>query len=74
MNLEQASQNNLKFILEGIGNHLKVANRGLLDPNDYDLNKYDDLKMMYDMIKQKGNLSALEAQAFLDELGEVRKN
>lgn len=74
MNLEVPSNENLKVILDELAVHLKVANRGLLDPEDYDLNKYEDLKFMYDMVVQKGQLSTSETQAFIDELRAVRKN
>ncbi|WP_404452577.1 DUF1128 domain-containing protein [Virgibacillus necropolis] len=73
MNLEQPSEENLKNMLDELADRLKVANRSLLDPEDYDLEKYDDIKFMYDMVVQKGHLSASETQAFIDELRSVRK-
>lgn len=73
MNLEQPTVENLKVMLDELADRLKVANRSLLDPEDYDLEKYDDIKFMYDMVVQKGQLSASETQAFIDELRSVRK-
>ncbi|MUV39995.1 UPF0435 protein [Lentibacillus sp. JNUCC-1] len=73
MNLEQPTEENLKYILEDLTERLGVVNRSLMDHEDYDLDKYDELKMMYDMIKQKGQLSAPETQAFISELRSVRK-
>lgn len=73
MSLNVASQENLKILLDELGDLLNVVNRGLLDAEDYDLNKYDDLKLMYDVIKQKGKLSPFEAQGFVEELGSIRK-
>ncbi|WP_430785989.1 DUF1128 domain-containing protein [Virgibacillus flavescens] len=73
MNLEQPTEENLKLLLDELGDRLKVANRSLLDHEDYDLEKYDDIKFMYDMVVQKGHLSASETQAFIDELRTVRK-
>src|SRR5699024_11994404 len=64
---------NLKYILDELAECLTVANRAIMDPEDYDLNKYEDLKLMYDMIIQKGQLSASESQAFIEELRSVRK-
>lgn len=74
MNLENRSYENLKIILDGLADRLAVANRALLDPEDYDLDKYEDLKFMYDVIIQKGHLSASESQAFIEELKHVRKS
>lgn len=73
MNLEQPSEVNLKFMLDELADRLRVANRSLLDYEDYDLEKYDDIKFMYDMVVQKGQLSPSETQAFIDELRAVRK-
>ncbi|WP_106497653.1 DUF1128 domain-containing protein [Lentibacillus sp. Marseille-P4043] len=73
MGLENPSTENLKVILEEFADILGVVNRSIMDPEDYDLNKYEDLKFMYDMVKQKGQLSASETQAFIDELRSVRK-
>lgn len=74
MNLENPSQENLTFILDELAEMLNVVNRTIMDPEDYDLDKYEDIKFMYDMIKQKGQLSASETQAFIDELRSVRKS
>ncbi|CDQ40146.1 MULTISPECIES: DUF1128 domain-containing protein [Virgibacillus] len=73
MNLEQPTEENLKILLDGIAERLDVVNRTIMDPKDYDLNKYNELKLMYDMINQKGHLSAQETQAFIEELRAVRK-
>lgn len=74
MNLENPSQENLKFMLDELADQLAVVNREILDSKDYDLDKYEEIKFMYDMIKQKGQLSASETQAFIDELRTVRKS
>ncbi|GAQ17816.1 hypothetical protein OPHB3_1753 [Oceanobacillus picturae] len=74
MNLENPSKENMSYILEQLGERLDVVNRTILDPEDYDLNKYDELKLMYEIVVQKGRLSASEAQAFIEELRSVRKN
>ncbi|MFB4167529.1 DUF1128 domain-containing protein [Virgibacillus sp. JSM 102003] len=74
MNLENPSKENLTFILDELAEMLNVVNRTIMDPEDYDLDKYEDIKFMYDMIKQKGQLSASETQAFIDELRSVRKS
>lgn len=73
MNLDQPTQENLKYILEQLGDKLGVANRILLDEKDYDLNKYDDLKFLFDHVIKSGKLSPAETAAFIDELRTVRK-
>ncbi|MBR3121612.1 DUF1128 domain-containing protein [Oceanobacillus profundus] len=73
MSLEVASVENMKILLEDLADKLQVVNRTIMDPEDYDLEKYDDLKFMYDMVNQKGRLSASETQAFIEELSLIRK-
>ncbi|MHA6251326.1 DUF1128 domain-containing protein [Oceanobacillus sp. CAU 1775] len=73
MSLEQATEENLSIMLNELADHLKVANRGLFDVEDYDIAKYEDLKFIHDIVVQKGRLSALETKAFVDELATIRK-
>ncbi|MGM8364169.1 DUF1128 domain-containing protein [Virgibacillus sp. W0181] len=73
MNLENPNYENMKFILDELSNRLDVANRSLMDPQDYDMDKYEDLKYMYEIISKKGSLSPAETQAFISELRAVRK-
>lgn len=73
MNLNEPTEENLTFILEELSKKLKVANKSLLDPEDYDLDKYSDLKMMYDVLHNKETLSPSETDAFVKELSATRK-
>ncbi|GGJ92479.1 UPF0435 protein [Lentibacillus kapialis] len=73
MNLETPTQENLKFMLDELAEQLEVVNREVMDAEDYNLEKYDDIKFMYEMVKQKGQLSLSETKAFIDELRSVRK-
>ncbi|MEI3597090.1 MULTISPECIES: DUF1128 family protein [unclassified Oceanobacillus] len=73
MSFDEVSQENLAIMLHELADHLNVANRGLFDAEDYDLDKYDDLKLLHQVIINKGKLSALESQAFVDELAAIRK-
>lgn len=73
MNLEKPTYENLTTILNELSKKLDIANKSLMKPEDYDLNKYDDLKFMYEVIVKKGSLSPAETQAFISELRTVRK-
>ncbi len=73
MNLNEPTQENLKYILNELAERLDIANRILVDEKDYDINRYDDLKFMYDMVVKKQQLSINEKHAFIDELRSVRK-
>lgn len=73
MNFKEENTENLTLMLNELADHLKVANRGLFDAEDYDLDKYDELKTLHRIVIQKGHLSAMESQAFVDELASIRK-
>lgn len=73
MNLTNATEENLQYILKQLGQYLGVANDIMLDAKDYDLKKYEDIKFLYEHVVQSGRLSPQEAHAFIDELRAVRK-
>lgn len=74
MNLENPTKENLEYMLTDLAERLSVVNRALMDVEDYNLDKYTEIKFMYEIVVQKGSLSASEIQAFIDELRRVRKS
>lgn len=73
MKLEQASEENLSILLNGIADRLVVVNRSIMQPEDYQIEKYEDIKFLYDHIESKGQLSVSETEAFIQELANYRK-
>lgn len=73
MSLNEPTKENLAIIINNMANQLQVVNRAIMDPEDYNLDKYDELKALHDMIEQKGQLSVAETQAFVQELSAYRK-
>ncbi|UOQ93192.1 DUF1128 domain-containing protein [Halobacillus shinanisalinarum] len=73
MSLQEPTQENLNTIINDMAERLQVVNRSLMDPEDYDLNKYEEIKSLHDIIEMKGQLSVSETQAFVTELGNYRK-
>ncbi|WP_338079265.1 DUF1128 domain-containing protein [Aquibacillus halophilus] len=71
--LNEPTQENLETMINEMASMLQVVNRSIMDPEDYDLEKYDELKSLYDLLKQKGQLSVAETQAFVQELANIRK-
>ncbi|ENH98270.1 hypothetical protein J416_00964 [Gracilibacillus halophilus YIM-C55.5] len=74
MSLEESSQENLAFIIKDMGKILQVVNTSLMEPDDYDLAHYDELKSLYDLLQKKQQLTVAETQAFIAELRQYRKN
>ena len=73
MRFAEPSKENMALMLNELAELLKVANPSLFDAEDYDLAKYDDLKFLHKIVFDKGHLSAIETQAFVDELATIRK-
>lgn len=73
MNLSEVNQTNLAYLLEKIGQKLDVANTSLLDPEDYNIDKYQELKWLYDYVIDKSVISISEKEAFIEELAVIRK-
>jgi len=74
MDLSNASEETLAYVLEKIGDKLAVANRIIVDPKDYDLAQYDSIKALYDYVQTRDGFSPAEVQAFVDELKTLRKS
>jgi uncharacterized protein YfkK (UPF0435 family) len=73
LSLQEPKQENLEVIINDMAEKLQVVNRSLMDPEDYDLDKYEEIKSLHDIIEMKGQLSVSEIQAFVQELGQYRK-
>ncbi|MFC7061241.1 DUF1128 domain-containing protein [Halobacillus seohaensis] len=73
MSLQEPTKDNLSTIIGDMASRLQVVNRSIMDPDDYDLDKYDEIKSLHDIIQAKGQLSVSEIQAFVQELGNYRK-
>ncbi|MET3682105.1 uncharacterized protein YfkK (UPF0435 family) [Alkalibacillus flavidus] len=73
MNLNEATEDNLHYIIEDLASELQVLNAALLKPGDYDLDHYHDIKDIYDMVKAQGQVSVAEINAIITELSKYRK-
>jgi uncharacterized protein YfkK (UPF0435 family) len=72
MNLSEATVENLSFIVHSLADSLQVINRAILDPKDFDLSSYNELKSIYEMVQRQGKLSVPEIQAIIEELRKLR--
>ena len=64
---------NVAHIVDEIKSRLNLVNEALIDPDDFELEKYDELLDLYRMIRKKGTLTPMEMEGILAELGELRK-
>ncbi|MCP8616552.1 DUF1128 domain-containing protein [Salirhabdus salicampi] len=73
MSLQEATAENLKFIIDDLAERLQVINRSILDPDHYDMDHYDEIKSLYDMVVSRGQISVSEIHAIIEELKKYRK-
>ena len=73
MNLENASIENITFILDEIKKKLTMANTSVVNPEAFELDVYEDLLELYQLIVRKERISISEMEAIVSELGALRK-
>ncbi|WP_240375275.1 DUF1128 family protein [Bacillus piscicola] len=73
MNLEEPTQENLNTMVEEISAKLDVVNTAAMEPKHFDIDKYDDIKDIYELIANKDSISVSEKEAIVSELGRLRK-
>nr|WP_100399373.1 DUF1128 domain-containing protein [Bacillus sp. FJAT-44742] len=74
MNLETKNEENLAFMISEISNKLQVVNTGAFQPESFDIEQYNDIKDLYEMVTAKDNISVSEMDAIVSELGNLKKN
>lgn len=73
MNLNDATHENLSWIVNQIKSQLKVVNTSLITPEDFTLEQYPELLEIYRLIEKKqGRLSMMEIEGILEELAQLR--
>ncbi|MCF6410536.1 DUF1128 domain-containing protein [Pseudalkalibacillus salsuginis] len=73
MNLEVKSEENVAYMVEQMQKQLQVVNTGVMRPEDFDLEQYEDLKDLYDYVMKKEHFSVNETEGIIQELSELRK-
>jgi uncharacterized protein YfkK (UPF0435 family) len=73
MDLSQATQENVEYMINEIKKKLKMATGAAIKPSHFGVDQYEDIKYMYDMIIGKPHFSIAEMEAIVHELGQMRK-
>ncbi|WP_139992793.1 MULTISPECIES: DUF1128 domain-containing protein [Paenibacillus] len=71
-NLELQTQENVAFMIEVIKTKLKMASAAAMQASNFDLNKYEDIKDLYEVVASKEKFSISEVEALVSELGKLR--
>lgn len=73
MDLTKPSRENISYIMNRINEKLRVVNTGVLNPDLFDTDLYEELLEIYQMIDKKDRFSISEQEAIVTELGRLRK-
>lgn len=73
MDLSQPTQANVEYMVEAIKSKLRMASGAAMQASNFDADKYEDLKDIYDMVSSKERFSISEVEAIVSELGRLRK-
>ncbi|RXZ84066.1 DUF1128 domain-containing protein [Paenibacillaceae bacterium] len=71
-NLDEATQDNVEFMIEAIKSKLKMATAAAMQASHFKVAQYEDIKEVYEVIADKNNFSISEVEALVTELGTLR--
>ncbi|MFC4304246.1 DUF1128 domain-containing protein [Cohnella boryungensis] len=72
MDLNQPTQQNVEYMIETIKTKLRMATGSAMQASSFTVDKYEDLKDIYDMVNSKERFSISEVEALVSELGKLR--
>ncbi|WP_134704086.1 DUF1128 domain-containing protein [Ammoniphilus sp. YIM 78166] len=73
MNLENPSRENMVYMLNELQKKLTMANTSVMNPDAFELNVYEDMYDLFEMVMRKERFSINEMEAIVSELGSLRK-
>lgn len=72
MDLTEKSAENIEIMIEAIKSKLQVVNRDVIQSESIDLDKYEELKELYDYVMKMNSISLKEIDGILVELRGLR--
>ncbi|RXT05833.1 DUF1128 domain-containing protein [Ammoniphilus sp. CFH 90114] len=73
MNLANPSRENMVHMLNELQKKLTMANTSVMNPDAFELDIYEDLLDLFEMVMRKERFSISEMEAIVSELGSMRK-
>lgn len=71
-NLQAQTQENVEFMIEVIKTKLKMASAAAMQASHFNIDQYEDIKDLYDVVASKDKFSISEVEALVSELGKLR--
>ncbi len=72
MDLSEKSRVNIEYMINQIKDKLQLVNASALRAESFNTEQYEDLRDIYEMVKQKETFSVRELDAIVTELGRLR--
>jgi uncharacterized protein YfkK (UPF0435 family) len=72
MDINQPSRETVRYMFEAITTKLRVANAQAMSGDNFSLDKFEDLRDLYEMVESKSSFSISEIEAIVTELGRMR--
>lgn len=73
MDLSVVNRDNMEFMLADLKKRLKIVNASLIDSDDFSLEAYDGIRDIYELVRKRSQLTTMEIEGILSELGELRR-
>lgn len=71
-NLQLQSKENVEFMIDVIKTKLKMASAAAMQASHFDINQYEDIRELYEVVAAKDKFSISEVEALVSELGKLR--
>nr|WP_270165194.1 DUF1128 domain-containing protein [Paenibacillus sp. SYP-B4298] len=71
-NLNEATQENVEWMIEAIKSKLKMATAAAMQASHFSIDRYEDIKELYEVVAEKTAFSISEVEALVSELGKLR--
>ncbi len=73
MDLNQRSLENVQYMIDRMITKLKMATAIGMNAESFDLDRYEDIRDIYELVMSKDHFSINEMEAIVSELGQLRK-
>ena len=71
--LREPTQANVEYMIEAIKTKLRMATGAAMQASHFSIERYEDIKELYEIVSSKQNFSISEVEALVSELGQMRK-
>ncbi|MGN7455268.1 DUF1128 domain-containing protein [Paenibacillus pasadenensis] len=71
--LNEPTQQNVEFMIEAIKEKLRMATAAAMQASSFSIDRYEDIRDLYEVVASKPSFSISEVEALVSELGKLRR-